>query len=49
MADALSGNVRALHETLHSKSSHRGLRAAQLASDLYQLCVESVTDTEQGA
>lgn len=49
MADVLSGNVRSLQETLRSRSSHRGLQAAQLSSDLYQLCVESVSDTELGA
>ena len=48
MADVLSGNVRSLHETLRSKSPHRASRASQLSSDLYQLCVESVSDTELG-
>jgi hypothetical protein len=48
MADVLSANVRSLHETLRSKSPHRAERAAQLATDLYQLCVESVSDTEKG-
>ncbi|CAI8051259.1 DNA-dependent protein kinase catalytic subunit [Geodia barretti] len=47
MADVLSGNVRSLHEALRSKSPHRAERAAQLATDLYQLCVESVSDTEK--
>ena len=48
MADSLSSTVRALFSTLHSKSAHRGTQAAQLASDLYTLCVESVSDTEIG-
>ena len=48
MADVLSGNVRSLQETLRSKSPHKASRAAQLSSDLYQLCVESVTYTELG-
>ena len=48
MADVLSANVLSLHETLHSKSLHRAERAAQLSTDLYQLCVESVSDTEKG-
>lgn len=48
MADVLSGNVRSLQETLRSKSPHRGQQAAQLSSDLYQQCIESVSDTELG-
>ena len=48
MADVLSASVRSLHETLRSKSAHRAARAAQLSTDLYQLCVESVSDTERG-
>ena len=49
MADVLSANVRSLHGTLRSKSPHRAERAAQLSADLYQLCVESVSDTERGS
>ena len=48
MADVLSANLRSLHETLRSKSPHRAERAAQLSTDLYQVCVESVSDTEKG-
>lgn len=48
MADVLSANVRSLHEILRSKSSHRGARAAQLSADLYQVCVESASETERG-
>lgn len=49
MADTLSRNVQALQEALRSKSPHRASHAAQLSSDLYQLCIESVSDTELGA
>ena len=49
MADVLARNARSLLETLQSKSPHRGSQASQLASDLFQLCVESVSDTEIGA
>ena len=50
MADSLSlsRNVQSLFETLRSKSPHRGSQAAQLASDLYTLCIESVSSTELG-
>ncbi len=48
MADSLSRNVQLLFESVRSKSPHRGSQAAQLASDLYTLCVESVSGTELG-
>ncbi len=48
MASQLSSTVRALISTLRSNSAHRGAQAAQLASDLYSLSVESVSDTELG-
>jgi len=50
MADSLSlsRNIQLLFETLRSKSPHRGSQAAQLASDLYTLCIESVSSTELG-
>ena len=48
MAESLSVNVLSLFATLRSKSPHRGFQAAQLASDLYTLCIESVSDTELG-
>ena len=48
MADSLSSTVRTLISTLSSSSAHRGALATQLASDLYSLCVESVSDTELG-
>lgn len=48
MADSLSSTVRTLISTLSSTSVHRGALAVQLASDLYSLCVESVSDTELG-
>ena len=44
----MSRNVQSLFETLRSKSPHRASQAAQLASDLYTLCIESVSDTELG-
>ena len=50
MADSLSlsRNVQSLFETLRSKSPHRGSQAAHVASDLYTLCIESVSSTELG-
>ena len=48
MSDSLQSTVQCLLSTLSSRSSHRGSQAAQLASDLYTLCVESVSDTELG-
>ncbi len=48
MADSLSSTVRALICTLQSKSAQRVIQAEQLASDLYTLCIESVSDTELG-
>ena len=48
MADSLSSTVRGLIATLSSTSAHRGALALQLASDLYSLSVESVSDTELG-
>ena len=48
MADNLKSVVRALLATLRSGSSQRGRQAAQLASDLFSLAVESVSDAELG-
>ena len=48
MADSLSSTVRALISSLRSTSPQRGTLAAHLASDLYSLAVESVSDTELG-
>ena len=48
MAATLSVNVQELFAVLRSKNPQRGSQAAQLASDLYQLCIESVSDTELG-
>ena len=48
MAASLNVNVQELFAVLSSKNPHRGPQAAQLASDLYQLCIESVSDTELG-
>ena len=48
MAASLDVNVQELFSVLSSKNPHRGSQAAQLASDLYQLCIESVSDTELG-
>ena len=48
MAASLDVNVQELFAVLSSKNPHRGSQAAQLASDLYQLCIESVSDTELG-
>ena len=48
MADSLGSTVRVLISTLSSPSAHRGALAAQLASDLYTLSVESVSDTQLG-
>lgn len=49
MADSLSATLRALTATLRSKSTYRSGQAAQLASDLFTLSVESVSDTEIGS
>lgn len=46
--DGLAERVQALFATLHSRSSHRGPQAAEIASDLYTLCIESVSETELG-
>lgn len=48
MSDSLLSAVQCLQSTLCSKSSHRGAQAAQAASDLYTLCVESVSGIELG-
>ena len=48
MATSINVNVQELFAILSSKNPHRGSQAAQLASDLYQLCIESVSDTELG-
>ena len=48
MAASINVNVQELFTILSSKNPHRGSQAAQLASDLYQLCIESVSDTELG-
>ena len=48
MADSLQSTLQCLHSLLNSRSPHRASQAAQYASDLYTLCVESVTDSELG-
>ncbi len=45
MADWLSSTVGALICTLQSKSAQRMIQAEQMASNLYTLCIESVSDT----
>ncbi len=48
MADSLQSTLQCLHSLLNSKNPNRATQAFQYASDLYTLCVESVTDAELG-